>query len=610
MKECSPLVFSGFWVVVLLIGSIIIFVPQVTAQQVYKESIILLQFTEEAMEVVNIQIVDDTVRCGISSMDCLFEEHQAIKAERVFRPNEKIENRYIQMGLTRWYRITFAQETCVKSIINEYYQNSCLEHAQLNCLCELDFSPDDYDFEKQWSFRNTGQTEGTPNVDIDACEAWDITTGSPSVVIADLDTGIDLDHPDLTANIWINPGEIPGNEKDDDENGYIDDINGWDFSDDDNNPSDYQGHGTHTAGTIAAVTNNSTGVAGIAGGNGSGGCKIMICKIFPYAYDDSIAEAFKYAADNGAVISSNSWGYSFSVPLSPIIESSINYFISTADGTVVFSAGNEDSDDPAWGYPASYPPVIAVAATDHNDRKAYFSNYGAWVDVSAPGVNILSTIINGYGAKDGTSMACPHVAGVAALLFSANPGITGIQVRRQIEMSADNIDALNPGYEGLLGAGRVNAYDALQGGPWPNPPENLKAKVGDHNDVALTWIDPTENIDGSLVNLDFLTVFRDYVKISEVGPGILSYLDKDLPTGCYTYAVTAVNIDGAESRYSNVVSLVVGKINCLIWQPSNITHVDMETKALERGLSQVEVRARIIEPTSAQAIKEALEANG
>jgi len=541
--------------------------------------ILIVKFAEQAIAHLNIQEKYNIMLTGLNSIDTLNYQYNASKLERIFRPAGKFEARHIHYGLHRYYKLTIESEENVESIINEYIKNSNVEYVQLNRKYALrdksietqgmNLTPDDPYFSDQWNYYNTGQTGGTPGSDIHAPAAWDIETGDPEVIVSDLDTGIDLDHPDLIANIWVNPGEIPDNGIDDDNNGYIDDVNGWDFADNDNNVDDTNGHGTHTAGTIAAVTSNGIGVSGVAGGSGSGGCKVMVCKIFTDESDVSLVEttdeeifkAFIYAADNGAIVSNNSWGYKIPGPPSPTVEEGIDYFLTTSGGVVAFAAGNDNTADPTWGYPASYSPVIAVAATDHKDIKAGFSNYGAWVDVSAPGVNIWSTMIdNTYEALQGTSMACPHVAGIAALLFSAYPSWTGAQVRAKIEAGVDNIDALNPGFVGLLGSGRVNAYYALVSDPIPNPPKNLAAEVVNDNDVELTWIDPTKNIDGSAVDLDYIKVFRDEIKIAEVATEAQTYLDKDLPSGFYTYKASAVSKEGYESIPGNEASADVGEL--------------------------------------------------
>ncbi|MFQ5636742.1 MAG: S8 family serine peptidase [bacterium] len=592
--------------------------PSLSWAQTPENNVILLKLTDAAVSRLNVRVVNDIVRTGISSFDAWGEQFKLEKMERIFPPAGKFETRRQKFSLHRFYKLTFAAQIDLDSVMQLFKSDVNTELVQVSRRYtlyrekkdrnDLNFTPNDPLYPNQWHYNNTGQTGGTPDADIDAPEAWDIETGDPAVIVSDLDTGQDLDHPDLLPNLWVNLGEIPANGLDDDGNGYIDDINGWDFSDGDNVPDDYHDHGSHTGGTVAAKTNNGIGVAGVAGG-ASPGVQIMACKIFPNATDVVIAEAFTYAADNGSIVSTNSWGNSFPGPPSPVIEAAIDYFLTTSDGIVIFAAGNDNTNDATWGYPASYPPVVAVAATDHNDVKASFSNWGDWVDVSAPGVNVLSTIRGAYGTMSGTSMACPHAAGVAALLFSANPGWTGAQVRAQLEASTDNIDALNPGFEGLLGTGRINAHKSLSGGPFPNPPTNLQlSAVG--NDVDLTWDDPTENTDGSPINLDFISVYRDGAEIAQVGAGVQSYSDLGVPDGQHSYYVTAHNIEGEEGAPSNVENVLIGTFDVLIWQHPDVTQVNIETKAASRGLSISEVRAMVRAPRSSQAIQDALTANG
>ncbi len=607
---------SWFWASSgpMIVAAILLFLPVASRPQTPVQNTLLVKFTAAAFEKLQFERVDGLIRTGLPSLDALAQEFQLAEAARLFRAAGKNEARHAQFGLNRFFQFTFARATEVESLIQRFQHNEHLEFVQASRRYELHdgrkagrqvtFTPNDPSFPSQWHYHNTGQTGGLPDADIDAPEAWDIETGDPSVIISDLDTGQDWDHPDLAANLWINPGEIAGNGVDDDLNGYIDDVRGWDFSNNDNNPDDYDGHGTHTAGTVAAVTNNGIGVAGVAFN-----AKVMPCKIFPNATDAAIAEAFTYAADNGARISTNSWGYTLPGPPSPVIEAAIDYFLATTNGVVVFSAGNNNSSDPTWGYPGSYPPVIAVAATDHNDHKASFSNYGSWVDVSAPGVNVLSTVIGGYASYSGTSMACPHVAGVAALVFAANPGFTGAQVRAQIEGGTDNIDALNPGFAGLLGSGRLNAYKALSAGPFPNPPANLQANVSGST-VQLSWDDPTTNTDGSPINLAQISVYRDGAEIAQVAPGLETYTDAGVADGAHTYFTTATNAQGEESSPSNTAAVLVGDIDVIIWLPNDVIDPNLAEKARERGLSEHEVRGMAHQPTSHLALQAALAANG
>ncbi len=298
--------------------------------------------------------------------------------------------------------------------------------------------------------------------------AWGIVKGEQGdVVIAIVDGGTDWDHEDLLANAWVNPGEIPGNGIDDDNNGFIDDIHGWNFSNSTNDPTGNPAtptsaaHGTHTAGTAAGVTNNGIGVASI-----SWNSQLMSLNAAHPTSDRSISygyEAMTYAAANGADIINCSWGGT-GAPSS--FEQEVINFAYTNGVLVVAAAGNNNvNNDNTPHYPSNYHRVLAVGATNKtNDTKASFSNYGATVDVFAAGVSILSTTPNnGYQSSSwsGTSMASPLAAGLAALVKTQNPGWTVDQVREQVRVTSDNIDGVNPSYTGLLGKGRVNALRAV-----------------------------------------------------------------------------------------------------------------------------------------------------
>jgi len=264
-----------------------------------------------------------------------------------------------------------------------------VEYAEPNYYRYADIIPDDFYFGQQWGLDNTGQDDGVADADIDAPEAWDVTTGSDTVVIAVIDSGLDYSHPDLAANIWINPGEIDGNGIDDDNNGYVDDVRGWDFIQNNNAPgaNDSRGHGTHVAGIIAAEANNVNGVAGV-----NWSARIMPLRFinsFGVGTTSDAVLAMEYANAKGADVINNSWGGGgYSQALKDAID--------VSPALVVCAAGNEGSDnDTIPHYPSSYPSdnVIAVAATDNTDKLAIFSNFGATsVDVAAPGQDILSCI--------------------------------------------------------------------------------------------------------------------------------------------------------------------------------------------------------------------------
>jgi serine protease len=323
----------------------------------------------------------------------------------------------------------------------------------------VDFTPNDPNFGSQYSLPL-----------IKAPAAWDIIQGDTSVIIGIVDTGVDWSHPDLSANIWHNWGETPNNGIDDDHNGYIDDVIGWDFGGlgnadgsptPDNNPiEDRPDHGTNVAGIASAVTNNGVGVASIGFK-----CKIMPVKTTqdnerdPNTGGPYIIYGFEgivYAADNGAKVINCSWGgggYSL------LGQETINYAMSKG-ALVVCAAGNSNSA--ALFYPADYDGVLSVAATGSTDIKASYSNYGEKIGVCAPGTGIYSTWQpNTYATLSGTSMASPLAAGVAALVTGKFPAYTPEQVREQVRVNCDSISSKNSGYPYLLGSGRVNAYKSV-----------------------------------------------------------------------------------------------------------------------------------------------------
>ncbi len=288
---------------------------------------------------------------------------------------------------------------------------------------------------------------------IHADTAWDTTRGASSVKIAVIDTGLETSHPDLAANVWVNPGEIPNNGIDDDGNGYVDDVRGWDFVNNDPIPDDVLGHGTACAGIIAAVQDNSLGITGIA----------PLCKLVPlkacndagYLYDSYVVPALLYAANQGCKVISMSF---FGDQVTPAERSAIDYCWSHG-ALPVAAAGNSAQCFPY--YPGAYEHTLAVGAHDSSDLRSWFSNYGSWVDVAAPGQGISATTTGGGYTTGfaGTSAATPHVAGIAALLFSAVPSATNDQVRTALEDSS--IPTIQPGIGEWTNYGRVDARAAL-----------------------------------------------------------------------------------------------------------------------------------------------------
>lgn len=318
--------------------------------------------------------------------------------------------------------------------------------------------PSDTAFTSLWGLHNTGQNGGKADADIDAPEAWDYTTGSRSVLVGVIDTGIDHTHPDLAANMWINLNEIAANGLDDDNNGYVDDVRGWDFANNDNNPMDDHLHGTHCAGTIGGVGNNGKGVVGVCWQVSLVGLKFLSSSGSGTISDAT--EAVAYGTQIGVDMTSNSWGGGgYSLLLKSAIDAA-----GTANILFIAAAGNESSNsDSEVNYPSGYDSanIIAVAATTRSDVLSYFSNYGAvTVDLAAPGSEIYSTAPSGgYATLSGTSMATPHVTGACALLLAHNPTLSPTAVKTALLSSVDPLPAL----KGLcVSGGRLNAARALQ----------------------------------------------------------------------------------------------------------------------------------------------------
>jgi subtilisin family serine protease len=337
-----------------------------------------------------------------------------------------------------------------------------VEKAEPNYIYHINRIPNDPDLSKLWGLKNEGQEDsnksvGVTGVDVAAEKAWDIETGSDNVLVAVIDTGLDYNHNDLKANAWTNESEANGKAGvDDDGNGYIDDIHGYDFANKDADPMDDHGHGSHVSGTIGATGDDGQGIVGVAwkvkimglkflGADGSG------------SLDDALA-SIKYATKMGVNIMSNSWGGGGASDLmkEAIAESNNKNIIFTA------AAGNHSGDNDANpSYPASYdvPNVISVAAVNNIGTLAYFSCYGKrTVHVSAPGVNVYSSTPSGYASWSGTSMATPHVSGVVALLLSHEPNLTPVEVRERLIKTSSPLGGLK---NKVAANGMVNAFLAL-----------------------------------------------------------------------------------------------------------------------------------------------------
>lgn len=426
-----------------------------------------------------------TSSLGVSKIIPLFE-----------KPQNSLSGKHFSSPV---YLFVFADESSRKNAENLLASDPAVEYVERDYLAQL--FDDDPLFHDQWGLRNTGQdyfgikrNPGTENdslvikhgiagADIQRPPIPNTATEHHRTLIAIIDTGVDYFHPDLQDNIWINSGEIPSNGVDDDHNGYVDDYHGYDFSGDevsnvdvggDPNPIDTIGHGTHVAGIAAAVSGNGIGVEGVAES-----ASVMCVKIFPNAYTSIMAKAIIYAVENGAQVVNASWG-------TPYFSSLLNEVVDFADSSgVLLVAASGNSGDNSRFYPAAITRIITVGASNSDDQVTTFSTYGSWVDLVAPGLDILSLraagtdlyaeggepnvriIEDNYYLADGTSMAAPHVAGAAAYILSVTPGLTLDSLKNLILATTDDfVDPYGdgrslPGKDIYSGAGRLNLGRAV-----------------------------------------------------------------------------------------------------------------------------------------------------
>ncbi len=404
----------------------------------YFSDVVVLKFKTE-QSISNKRILNKTLSKQFASFGVL-------EIEKYFSPNNESE----YTTLSNIYRLKISSPYNPVYVSSKLARHSDIEWAEPLYLREVVHTPNDPSFNNQYALAK-----------VQAEAAWNISKGNSSIVVAIVDSGVDWNHDDLTANIWNNSDEVLDGT-DTDGNGYIDDIRGWDFGGldgtPDNDPTeDSPTHGTHVAGIASAVTNNSIGVAGL-GYN----IKIMPVKTSQHdVSDEVISYGYKgiiYAADNGADIINCSWG---GFGYSQAEQEVINYAVSKGS-VIVCAAGNDGLKDVI--FPAAYDGVLSVGNTNSSDHKSASSNYGINLDVCAPGSGIYNTwqgSSSPYATLSGTSMASPLVAGLAGLVIDKFPSYTPLQVIEQIRINADNIDAVNPGKENMLGSGRINAFKAL-----------------------------------------------------------------------------------------------------------------------------------------------------
>ncbi len=436
----------------------------------YKKGSVIIKLNQDFADLVGDELAKGNLKTKSSSLNMALMSMNAKEVKPLFPFNPKFPNRYKSFGLDKWFVIKYDENKAITRADISLEKVEGIEHVEKvrNIVSTAKPVFNDKYYSLLWNYSNKGSFlyDRKKGVDINVVPVWEnYTTGKPNVIVAVMDEGVQLGHPDLRLNTL--PKTEGGSKNFIEEDAEI----------------DAGEHGTHVAGVIAATNNNGIGVCGIAGGNflkGESGVKIMSCELLRQVVvegeeetesAENFAASYVYAADNGAVISQNSWGYALDdfnengkidsddkeyfkrIKIEPSLKVAIDYFIKNAGcdddgkqlsnspmkgGLVVFAAGNDSIEA---GPPSSYEPIISVAAVDANGRKARFSNYGDFVDICAPGVDIYSTIYgSSYGAMDGTSMACPHVSGVAALVLSyvGGKGFTNDMLKEAILSPANN----------------------------------------------------------------------------------------------------------------------------------------------------------------------------
>ena len=547
---------------ITILAALGLFSTAARASNQYEPGQVIVKFAPQT-EPIQVENHDGIISLGIEHIDSRLAKYGVHTAEPIF-PWKRSE-------LGRIYQLDFDTLYDAREAAADLAQDPLILYAEPRYRHRTFDVPDD-------SFYTTGVQWYLDAVF--APQAWDITHGDSSVIIAMVDTGIDWNHPDLAENIWVNPGEdlngdgfittVDFNLADDDSNGYADDFFGWDFAgygypdwNPMENPGSYGSHGSHCAGVASAVTDNHLACAGMAWN-----CALMAVKT---SYDETNRivygyEGVQYAAENGADVIHMGWGdTTYSAFGQEIIDSA-----SARGAILVAAAGNDPSVAPPDTcpriYPAGYEHVTAVAATNIFNQIPAWSYYGAWVDVCAPGQGIYNTMWNdSYAMRQGTSRSCALVAGVAALARAIDPEMDSDGFELLMRTASDDIEGLNPGYEGWLGGGRLNAYRALR----ENVPVVLAefAAVGGPGQIVLSWRTASE------VGCDRWEVHRSRGAIGScerIGhlPGqgtsdaghLYRWVDREVESGVvYGYRLRQVDRNGGASWSGVVTAVAAGR---------------------------------------------------
>lgn len=552
------------------------------------------------------------VQTGVTPLDRVNQKVKAVSMTRVFPYAGKNEAKHKAFGLDLWYDVHYeASGMKLAQARNLFRSAEGVSYAQRIPLYKpiggerfLEISPaavakaakaastmpfNDPLLNDQWHYNNDGHIAGTKvGADANVFKAWETgVTGSKDVVVAIIDGGFQVDHPDLKDNVWINTAELNGKPGvDDDGDGFVDDIYGYNFV---INSSDINAHshGTHVAGTVGATNNNGIGVCGVAGGSdGKGGVKMMVCQVFDSrASSSAVADfgaAIVYAADRGASIAQCSWGAGVADDEDKSVTAAIDYFTKNGGGDkmngglCIFAAGNNGEEGNY--YPGCLDKVVAVGSMAPDGSVAYYSNRGKWVDVTAPGgledngqqYGVLSTLPNStYGYNEGTSMACPHVSGIAALILSkyGNKQFSNETLRTLLTTSVNDLYTQNPEYEGLMGSGYIDAYKALQGkeGSVPEAVADFTVTAS-HDNALIEWTIPEteeKSIDHHVIyySTEAFSATDDLNKLSSVSVDTkfkysgdkMSYeLDGLKASTKYYFAIVAYNRWGKASAVSPI----------------------------------------------------------